>query len=192
MRFLSIGLLALLVSCQISIEPPPSRPPDPAPRVDVPKRPATQPELIVRNEAFGNSKKRLAFAIDELKRLGFWNDLTGHLLVLKLGSRLGLENVPQDEHLADASSTGIVEGDEIGALCDLMFYATAIRNDLERIRAYYAQGLADAKPATLSHYWVAILAHELTHCLPRAHGESAARKAEDAVREAYELRHERF
>ncbi|MEA2499201.1 MAG: hypothetical protein QOH26_1606 [Actinomycetota bacterium] len=189
MRFLSIALLVLLVSCQIKVEQPVAAPPK-TERPDASQRPPTVPHLRVRNQAFGRSKERLAFGIKELKRLGFWHELTDHLFVLKLGSRLGLDDVPEDEHLADASSTGIVEDDDIGALCDLMFFSTAIRKDLERVRGYYAQGLVEETPPSLGHYWVIILGHELTHCLPQGHGEKAARATEKRIRAEYEARGE--
>lgn len=185
MRFLSIIALVAFVSCQVVTERPAVAPTAPL-RSETPQRPPTEPELRVDNEAFGYSRKRLRFAISELKRLGLWRKLTDHLFVIDLGSRLGTQNVPEDQHLADASSTGTVEGDQMGALCDLMFYTTAIRHDLDRWRGFYAQGLAKEEPPTLEHYWVMLLAHELTHCLPRHHGEAAARRAEDQVRAAYE------
>ncbi|HYI45509.1 MAG TPA: hypothetical protein VE174_08660 [Actinomycetota bacterium] len=189
MRFLSIALLSVLVACQVNVGRPSVAPETPAASV-TPQRPPTVPKVRVDNGAFGYSKHRLRFAIAELKRLGFWHELTDHLFVIDLGSRLGTANVPQDQHLADASSTGTVEGDQMGALCDLMFYTTAIRQDLDRWRGYYEQGLADEEPPTIEHYWVMLLAHELTHCLPRHHGEKAARRAEDRVRAAYEQRNE--
>lgn len=190
MRFLSIALLTLLVSCQGAIDRPSAAPEQPI-RSEAPQRPPTEPELRVTNDAFGNSQERLRHAIAELKRLGFWHELTDHLFVIDLGSRLGTANVPKDQHLADANSTGTVEGDQMGALCDLMFFTTAIRQDLDRWRGYYEQGLADTEPPTMEHYWVMLLAHELTHCLPRKHGETAARRAEERVREAYEERGEK-
>jgi hypothetical protein len=188
MRFLSISLLLVLVSC--SIEPgPASLGPSGFPRTEASKRPATRPEgPRVENEAFGNSHRRLERAIADLKRLGFWDRLTDHLFVLKLGSRLGTANLPEDGHLADASSTGIVEGEESGAYCDLMFYVTAIHQDLQRWRSFYRRGLVDKGPPSLTRFWAMLLAHELTHCLPRGHGEEAATRAEEEVRQAYRAR----
>lgn len=153
------------------------------------KRGITTPRrLILTNSAFGRSRARVATAIDDLKAVGYWKELTGHLYELKIGSRVGLENVPEDGHLADAYLTAKIDGDEGGSYCDIMFFPAAMAADLERWRNYYASGLLDDPAPTFRQFWAAILGHELAHCQRRRNGEPAALKWEDkvlaAVREA--------
>lgn len=153
------------------------------------KRGITTPKrLILTNSAFGRSRTRVATAVEDLKAVGYWKDLTGHLYELKIGSRLGLENVPEDGHLADAYLTAKIDGDEGGSYCDIMFFPAAMSADLERWRNYYASGLLDDPAPTFRQFWAAILGHELAHCQRGRNGEPAALKWEDrvlaAVREA--------
>lgn len=153
------------------------------------KRGITTPKrLILTNSAFGRSRARVATAIEDLKAVGYWKDLTGHLYELKIGSRLGLENVPEDGHLADAYLTAKIDGEEGGSYCDIMFFPAAMSADLERWRNYYASGLLDDPAPTFRQFWAAILGHELAHCQRGRNGEPAALKWEDkvlaAVREA--------
>ncbi len=153
------------------------------------KRGITTPQrLILTNSAFGRSRVRVASAIDDLRDIGYWKDLTGHLYELKVGSRLGLENIPEDGHLADAYLTAKIDGNEGGSYCDIMFFPAAMSADLERWRNYYASGLLDDPAPTFRQFWAAILGHELAHCQRNRNGEPAALKWEEkvlaAVREA--------
>jgi hypothetical protein len=153
------------------------------------KRGITTPKrLILTNSAFGRSRARVAVAIEDLKAVGYWSDLTGHLYELKIGSRLGLQNVPEDGHLADAYLTAKIDGDEGGSYCDIMFFPAAMSADLERWRNYHASGLLDDPAPSFRQFWAAILGHELAHCQRGRNGETAALKWEDrvlaAVREA--------
>jgi hypothetical protein len=94
--------------------------------------------------------------------------------VIELGSRLGRENIPRDGHLADAYVTGLVEKRGAGALCDIMFFPTAVTDDLARWRSYHANGYIEDPPPTLRQFWVGLLAHELGHCVEGPRGEKVA------------------
>ena len=137
------------------------------------------PGVVVKNVAFGRSRKRLDRAIADLKRINFWYPLTKHLFQVKLASRLGVVNVPEDGHLADAVLTGVIEDGGQGRLCDLMFFPNAIGADLDRWRLYYSQGADIDAPPTLRQLWGSILAHELGHCFPGGPGEKVAQDRED-------------
>ncbi|HWL66185.1 MAG TPA: hypothetical protein VNP73_09455 [Actinomycetota bacterium] len=181
-------MLVLLGACNATPSDPNAAPrvPQTSRTSDRAERKPTKPHPRVINGAFGFTERRIDRAIADLKRLGLWNRLTDHLYVLDIGSRLGTENVPEDRHLADAYSTGFVDEQDSGQLCDLMFYATAIKRDLRRWRGFYSQGLARHQPLPLGRYWTQLLAHELAHCLPGPHGESVAQAWEARVRRAYE------
>nr|MDQ3916654.1 hypothetical protein [Actinomycetota bacterium] len=145
------------------------------------------PGIVVLNVAFGKSKRRLQRAIADLKEVDLWYPLTKHLFQLKLGSRLGVTNIPDDGHLADAVLTGAIEEDAQGRLCDLMFFPNAIAQDLDRWRLYHSQGALVDPPPTLRQFWGSILAHELGHCFPGGPGEKVAehweREALERLRE---------
>ena len=133
----------------------------------------------VENVAFGRSRAHARRAVRDLKRLGLWKRLTDHLYVVKLGSRLGRESIPDDGHLADAILTAQVDEQGRGALCDIRFYPTAMRDDLVRWAQYYAQNLLPEPAPSLRQFWGAILAHELAHCLGEGKGERVAERWED-------------
>lgn len=136
------------------------------------------PGILVDNAAFGRSRRRLQRAIADLKKVDLWYPLTRHLFRLKLGSRLGVSNIPDDGHLADAVLTAAIDEDGQGRLCDLMFFPNAIAQDLDRWRLYYSQGAVVAPPPTRRQLWAAVLAHELGHCLPGGPGEKVAERWE--------------
>jgi hypothetical protein len=112
----------------------------------------------------------------DLKRIGLWEKLTGHLYSINFDSRLGRADIPRDGHLADAYYGALVDEDENGgASCDIMFFTTAISDDLQRWRDYYSQGLiAQVPPGDLREFWGSLMAHELGHCQRGPHGEPAA------------------
>ena len=157
--------------------------PSPSVRPTVGPEPAergiTQPEgTTVHNGAHGSSKRLVRMAIADLKRAGLWKPLTKHLYVIKVSSRLGRENVPEDGHLADAYLTAQIDDGVGGSLCDIMFFPTAMADDLARWRTYNAQGLlADPAPSR-RQFWASILAHELAHCLDHGSGEDVAERWE--------------
>jgi hypothetical protein len=141
-------------------------------------------DLTVDNAAFGRSRSKVAQAVADLKKVGLWKKLTGHLYVVKFGSRLGSENVPEDGHLADAYLTAQIDGDVAGGRCDVMFFTTAIKQDLTRWVTYHAQGLLTEEPPSLRQFWASIMAHELAHCLRGANGEGVAQQWEERALKA--------
>lgn len=147
-------------------------------------RPATKPGLRLENRGLGATKTKIAQAIADLKAIGLWDDLTGHLYVLKIATRPGLEDIPADGHLADALLTAAVDEYGMGSACDIMFFPAAIARDLERWRGYFADGLVPDPPPTLRQYWASILAHELGHCLNWEGGEPFAERWEARALEA--------
>lgn len=118
-------------------------------------------------------------AIRDLKRVGLWDELTGHLYMIKLASRReALERDP-GHILADAYFSGVIDEEGQGAYCDIVFYYPAIVADLERWQGYFEQGLIEQEPPlSLRHYWGALLAHELGHCRQEARGEAVAERWE--------------
>lgn len=166
-------------------------------RPSSPSKPSEEPEnrgitkpdrLLVQNVAFGASRGSVDQAIADLKEVGLWRPLTAHLYAVKLASRLGRDNVPRDGHLADAYLSVQIDGDVGGGLCDIMFFPTAMRDDLRRWQTYNDQGLLDEPAPSWRQFWAAIMAHELAHCLQGRNGETAALEWEEralaAVREA--------
>ena len=179
LRILGLSLVALLTvaGCRASSSPEPTPRrvgPAPAPSPSVSQPPVNPPGIVVRNVAFGKSKPRIHRAIGDLKDVRLWYRLTKHLYQVKFGSRLGVTNIPEDGHLADAVLTAAIEEDGQGALCDIMFFPNAITQDLKRWATYSSQGLTRRPPPSARDYWAAILAHELAHCLDHGSGEKVA------------------
>ncbi len=133
------------------------------------------PGIVVENAALGRSKQRVRLAVRDLKAVGLWERLTRHLYKVKFGSRLGVVNVPDDGHLADAVLTAAFDDHAQGRLCDVMFFPNAIERDLRRWHLYHSQGAIEDPPPTLRQYWAAVAAHELGHCFPGGPGEKVAR-----------------
>ena len=153
------------------------------------ERGITQPEgTVIHNAAHGASKRSVSRAIKDLKKVKLWKPLTKHLYVIKIGSRLGRSNVPEDGHLADAYLTAQIDDGVGGSLCDIMFFPTAMADDLARWRAYNAQGLLTEPAPSRRQFWGAILAHELAHCLDHGKGEGAAERWEGKALEALRKR----
>lgn len=143
--------------------------PSPSPSVVI-----NPPGLLLDNVAFGRSRRRVDRAVDDLKAIGSWRPLTRHLYKLKVASRLGLVNVPDDGRLADAVLTAAFDEEAQGRVCDVMFFPNAIAQDLDRWRLYWSQGAVDDPPPTMRQLWGSVLAHELAHCLPGNPGEKVA------------------
>jgi|GEM_PF-2453375 hypothetical protein len=155
-------------------QPEVSASPAPSPTGDRPER-----DLKVWNEAVGKSRKRVRAAIRDLKRVGMWQKLIWKdLYVVQIQSRPGVQRVPEDGHLADASYHSYIDDDGSGSLCFILFYGRALKNDLDRWNSYAAQGIARYDPPTLEDYWAAVLAHELGHCHRGLRGEKVARRWE--------------
>jgi hypothetical protein len=148
------------------------------------ERDRIRPPAVVENDAFGRSRRSLNQAVRDLKKVKLWGPLTSDLYRIDLGSRLGHDDIPTDGHLADAYSTGVLEGDRKGALCDVMFYVEALRDDLRRWRRYHSDDRIIQAPPSKRHFWAMILAHELAHCLPERNGERAARSWESRAYKA--------
>lgn len=171
--FLLVSAVAVAACTDQPGEPRASRSaaPTPSPSPSVVINP---PGLVFDNAAFGRSKKRVARATRDLKAIGFWRPLTRHLYKLKVASRLGVVNVPEDGHLADAILTAAFDEEAQGRACDVMFFPNAISQDLDRWRLYWAQAAIEDPPPTKRQLWGAVLAHELAHCLPGGPGEKVA------------------
>ena len=157
-----------------------------SPRPDGPRqRKLTKAELpLVHNRALGPSREVVARAVADVKRLGFWNDLAGHLFIVLIESRVGRQDVPEDKHLADAKLTAHMTPRGDGGLCSIVFYPTAMRDDLVRQGEYYEQGMLPEPPPSGRQFWASILGHELAHCAPGQPGEPYAQKWEKRVLDA--------
>ena len=183
-KLASVAVCLLLAACTINTEPTmrvdkPRVDPGPAETPATAERaPLERRGAKVENVAFGRSHGHARRAVKDLKAIGAWRRLTDHLYVVKIGSRLGRESVPEDGHLADAILTAQVDDDGRGALCDIRFYPTAMADDLVRWSQYYAQRLLPDPAPTLRQFWGAILAHELAHCLGHGKGEPVAERWE--------------
>lgn len=151
----------------------PAPTPSPSPSIVI-----NPPGLVFDNVAFGRSKARVARAARDLKAIGFWRPLTRPLYKLKVASRLGGVNVPEDGHLADAILTAAFDEKAQGRVCDVMFFPNAISQDLDRWRLYWSQAAIEEPPPTKRQLWGAVLAHELAHCLPGNPGEKVAERWE--------------
>ena len=179
-------LLALVMVACVGEDPTLRPGPAGSPAETVAERPTTDPQRSgrarVQLEARRRARGLIATGIADVKRLGLWDDLTRHLYLIKIDSRLGRLNVPEDGHLADTYFTGVIDERGAGALCDIMFFPTAVHDDLVRWRTYYGQGRIADVPPSLRAFYGSLVAHELAHCAPGARGEPAARAWERRVR----------
>lgn len=153
------------------------------------RRPITKPSrLSITNAALEGSVEQVDRAMQDLRGIGMWLRLTGDLYAVRFATRPGREQVPDDGHLADAYLTAEIDGRTGGSLCDVMFFPTAMSDDLSRWRTYHAQGLLADPPPTTRQFWASIMAHELAHCLDGGSGEGVAmrweRRALRRLREA--------
>lgn len=142
------------------------------------------PGVIVVNDASGISAARVERAQADLKNAGMWRKLTKHLYRIEFVSAPGRSFVPDDGHLAEAYKTFVIEDGTGGTLCQIKFFSTAMRDDLNRWINYHAQGLIPEEPPSFRHFWAAIMAHELAHCLDGPNGEKAALEWEERALEA--------
>jgi len=125
-------------------------------------------------ESAGRTRELLGTAVKDLKALGLWMPLTRHLYEIELDSRSGRANVPDDGHLADAYFTGVIDSRGAGPVCDVMFFPSAVVDDLARWRQFYGAGLLAEAPPSLRAFYGSLVAHELAHCLPGPRGEAVA------------------
>jgi hypothetical protein len=182
------GTAALIVLAACEASAPRDRGPEARrdARSQAAERAPTHLPVRVENSARGAARAVVGRAVADLKRLGFWERLTSHLYHLRLGTRLGVANVPDDKHLADAYLTAEIDEHGSGALCDILFFPAAIKQDLARQKRFRSEGLLPDDPPTLRQFWVSILGHELGHCLPddssfRQRGERTAERWEGRV-----------
>lgn len=190
-RVVAGALLCLLVACSGGSPDHPLARPSKRHASEPGERDKTRPAgPSVTNEALGPSHRHVRQAIADLKRIGLWDRLTRRLFVINFDSRLGRDDIPTDGHLADAYFGVLLDIEkEGGTSCDIMFFTTAISDDLGRWRSYYSQGLIDeAPPDNLRQFWGSLMAHELGHCQEGPHGEPAAevweKKARDLLRDS--------
>lgn len=180
-----LAALSLAVACEaappvIELAPPPQSPAavnekspaSPRARVTVAGGPLTHPAMSA--------------AVAEIKRLHRWRRMTSHLTRLHIRARPGESAVPQDRHLADSLYRSTRRGE--GRVCRVTFYPRAMRDDLAKQRYYYSQDRLPVEPPTMDDFWVAILAHELTHCNDRMRTEKVALRVERRVLERLRAR----
>jgi hypothetical protein len=160
------SLLIVALACTGGREPTAGPTPD---ETESPREAARSPEVTVL--ASGEHAGALKRSIAGLKAVGLWDRLTADIDKLRLGANL--REVPQDRHLASSqvvTTTG--PGFRVRA-CRIEFYPSAISEDLSRQEEYHASGGGPPPPARVD-FMVALLAHELAHCLPGQPGERIA------------------
>ena len=127
---------------------------------------------VVFNEVVGAGSE-LRRAIDDLKAIGVWRELTSHLYQIDLSVKSGRGNVPADRHLAGTRRfwrSPIAYGTydyPRGIFCWVRFFPAAMEDDLFRWRSYYEQGFTGRAPPTRRQFWAGIMGHELFHCPER-------------------------
>jgi hypothetical protein len=173
----ALGFALGALGCNGPAEPL-ARPPARSPALPS-ERGITRPQRAkVVFRAAGEPARRLRQAEHDLKGIGLWKRLSGHLYEVRVAVRPGRSDIPGDRHLADAYPSAVAAPGGFGSLCDIVFYPAAIAQDLARWRRYYAEGLLGTPPDSLRQYWGSILAHELAHCLGNGKGERVARRWE--------------
>lgn len=150
---------------------PPSAPGHQTPqgrRSQMRKRRATHPRRTpVRNLALTRpDRRKVGRAVGDLKALGFWRELTGHVESVIVATRPGVERIPVDGRLADSIMNVSIDRYP-GYVCDIVIFSEALRNDVARQAVYYSQGRLARPPPTVREFWVVLLAHELAHCSKR-------------------------
>lgn len=129
--------------------------------------------------------KQVDQAVADLKELGFWRDLTKHVVHVKIATRPGLERIPEDGHLADAIQNVQLDP-RPGFVCDIVIFSEALANDVTDQMGFYLDGRISTQPPTLRQFWAVILAHEVGHCSPKGQkGEAHSTKWEQRVLSAF-------
>lgn len=124
-------------------------------------------------------------AVADLKELGFWRNLTEHVVHVKVATRPGLERIPEDGHLADAIQNAQLDP-RPGFVCDIIVFSDALANDVTNQLGYYLEGRISTRPPNLRQFWAVILAHEVGHCSPKGQkGEAHSTKWEQKVLGAF-------
>ncbi len=154
---------------------------------DIKERKPTGPKRAqIINIARGKAARLTRRAISDLKGMGYWDDLTKKIFAVRISSRE--RSVPLDRHLADSLWTYYrdEETGELGDLCDVLMFTKAVKDDVARQEAFYAQGrLADPAPS-VAQFWTVLLAHEIAHCSDRGQkGERYSTRWESRILAGY-------
>ena len=127
-------------------------------------------------------RARVERAIRTLKRLGFWDDLTGSLDFVIVRTRSGARRIPQDGHLADSLFTVYIGPGPDGLVCDVVIFSRALSDDVVLQSTYYEQGTLESLPPSLRQFWAEILGHELAHCTDKGQeGEKRSTRWEHRI-----------
>ncbi|HZJ50587.1 MAG TPA: hypothetical protein VFF07_06985 [Actinomycetota bacterium] len=182
---LLLAALSLAAACEtpppeFELAPPPQSP------AAVNEKSAALPRAWVRVAGGPLTHPAMNAAVAEIKRLRLWGAMTSHLTRLNIRARPGESAVPQDRHLADSLYRSTRRGE--GRVCRVTFYPRAMRDDLAKQRYYYSQDRLPVEPPTMDDFWVAILAHELTHCRDSGRTEKVALRVERRVLERLRAR----
>lgn len=130
-------------------------------------------DVHVENVAIEGTADEVDQAIEDLKTIGLWDDLTDQLYKTRIATRPEVTDIPDDGHLADVRLTGIVDENGSGALCDINFFPAAMAKSLIVYERWEEQGKIDLVP-TERQFWAQILGHELAHCLADGQEEDVA------------------
>ncbi|CAN5697144.1 hypothetical protein BH20ACT21_BH20ACT21_19270 [soil metagenome] len=188
MKRAALLLAALSVAAACEAAPPPviELPPPPQPPAALNRKSAASPRVPVTIEGGPRTHPAMSNAVAEIKRLHMWRRMTSHLTRLRIRARPGVSAVPRDRHLAESFYRSTRQID--GRFCRVTFYPRAMRDDLAKQRHYYSQDRLPAEPPTMDEFWVAILAHELTHCRDLNRTEKVALQVERRVLERLRAR----
>jgi hypothetical protein len=151
------------------------------------RRPTGPKKALVMNVARGAARRLTRSAIADLKRMGYWDDLTEKIFAVRISSR-GVGSVPDDGRLGDSLWTYYRDDatGELGDLCDVLLFTSAVREDVARQEIYYSEGRLDHPPPTVGQFWTVLLGHELAHCTERGQkGEGYSTKWEGRILRGY-------
>ena len=174
-----LAVLSLAVACEAAppeFELAPPVQPSPA---TIKQKSVASPRATVTIKGGPLTHPAMSDAVAEIKRLHLWRRMSSHLTRLRIRARPGVSAVPQDRHLADSLYRPTRRTD--GRYCQVTFYPRAMRDDLAKQRYYYSQDRLPLEPPTMDEFWVAILAHELTHCRDHNRTEKIALEVERRV-----------
>lgn len=164
--------------------------PSPKPRARrVEEREPTEPRIArwtMRGPSGRYEKRRIRRAVRDIRALGYWDDLTAHVVRVVIAARPGPRSIPKDGRLAHALMTLHTRGPHPGSWCEVTIFARALSDDIERQAVYYSEGRLSAPPPTLDQFWAVILGHELAHCSPRGQkGEGYSSAWEARILDAF-------
>jgi hypothetical protein len=127
----------------------------------------------VDNVAIRGTADEVERAIEDVKTVGLWDDLTDDLYEVRISTEPHATDIPQDGHLAHAYLTGVVDEQGSGGQCDITFFPAAMDSALELYERWKEDGKIDTVP-TRRQFWAQILGHELAHCLGDGQDEGVA------------------